>query len=435
MDHPAIPVRTSSKRKGDAPKHSATSTAVAVTSEELQAQINKARDDEKAQEKIAKLVPKTSSEFWDEQVKLAQISMQKDQLKYRSEKRKFHDADPDGDYDTSAKGRDQKVRIKTWRSNIDLYQAQSKQIQESKSPIPQAIRASAVENFFQYKLETPTPAIGGQRPKDEARALRKKAIEVYAVHNPGSADYYDIITAVNHPDDSIITSHIFPKKFGLVDMTAFFGRGDELHSVRNVMMMSKAAERRFDKYLFCIVPTYTRNLAGILNWKRAKPTEYKIKVMEPKSSLMQEKVFGLGDTKWVDLDGKILEWKSDARPRRRYLWFHYACAQVKLGRLDDKGDLPNRREEVYWGTMGKWFKSTLLAGVAEALGNQWEEIAESFDVDDEDESGQNNARDYSLGMAMNAAVMGSTDETNEDDNEDDELEGDDEQPDVTGEED
>ena len=39
--------------------------------------------------------------------------------------------------------------------------------------------------------------------------------------------------------------------------------------------------------------------------------------------------FPWGGTKWNDLDGQELLFKSDARPRAQYLYYHYCVAMLR----------------------------------------------------------------------------------------------------------
>jgi hypothetical protein len=92
--------------------------------------------------------------------------------------------------------------------------------------------------------------------------------------------------------------------------------------------MSKDAEERFDKGLFVIVPTVDDPVSqhDIDAWSASEPKEYKIRLLDKECPLMK-RFLEHRPEKWINVDGKLVEFRNDHRPRARYIYFHY-CVSI-----------------------------------------------------------------------------------------------------------
>ena len=136
--------------------------------------------------------------------------------------------------------------------------------------------------------------------------------------------------------------------------------------------MSAEAERRFDSFLMVIVPLVEdeSDEAQIRQWHAREANRYKIRVLEPEDKLMRERVIGNEPTMWSEIDARELEFRSSARPRSRYLYYHYCVAMLKRAR--HKGlhaqMLKDELGRKFWGIPGLYIRRQLLRAFVDEIG-------------------------------------------------------------------
>lgn len=175
-------------------------------------------------------------------------------------------------------------------------------------------------------------------------------------------------------------AHIFAFHHGQDTMEAIFGPSEtpELFSPLNGILMSSAAESRFDKGYFVIVPRTSPNpsRAEVQDWHNWEPKEYQIRVLEPDVKEMNLFISTYSNKKWKELDGQPVTFKSSFRPRARYLYFHYCVTILRRSWVKDQPSVALRDElgRLYWGTPGRFMRKNMLLAFVEELGHDYEAL-------------------------------------------------------------
>ena len=173
--------------------------------------------------------------------------------------------------------------------------------------------------------------------------------------------------------------HFFPWKHGQDVMNAIFGQTDdnsELMKAENAILWFEEAQERFSSRQFVIIPDIPDNSdqGQIERWEASPIRDYKIRILNPQSKSMSAKILRT-NKRWNDLDGTKVEFRSDWRPRARYIYFSYCCAMVAeafAGRhlMVSKNELG----APYWGTPGRYMPKNMLLGFVENLGHEYEHL-------------------------------------------------------------
>ena len=82
------------------------------------------------------------------------------------------------------------------------------------------------------------------------------------------------------------------------------------------------------------------------------------------------------ETKWYELEGRKLVFRTNFRPRSRYLYWHYVVSVLKLSYLKRKLDTEHDNQVgcAYWGTGGKWLKSSHMKAFTAEVGYDYEKM-------------------------------------------------------------
>lgn len=159
-------------------------------------------------------------------------------------------------------------------------------------------------------------------------------------------------------------------------MTKIFGpeAEHEMFSVNNGIVMSTVAETRMDKGLFVIVPFVNdESEAEVKAWHESNPKRYKVRVLDRNQKLMEGEIPG-SDPKmeWADLDGHELQFRSDHRPRARYLYYSYCVSMLRRSHHQGKHEeiLKDHLGRKFWGTPGAYLRQSYLLAFVEEIGAQ-----------------------------------------------------------------
>lgn len=138
--------------------------------------------------------------------------------------------------------------------------------------------------------------------------------------------------------------------------------------------MSTMAEARMEKGLFVIVPfANDESEAEVKAWHESSPKRYKLRVLDETDKMMKESIPGT-DTKikWTDLDGRELQFRSNHRPRARYLYYSYCVSMLRRSHHQGHHEtiLQDHLGRKFWGTPGAYMRQTYLLAFVEEIGAQ-----------------------------------------------------------------
>jgi hypothetical protein len=182
--------------------------------------------------------------------------------------------------------------------------------------------------------------------------------------------------------DTMTAAHLFAWKHGQEMMTSIFGEMNppELFSPYNGLLISTTAEKMLDEGRIVIVPRLPDrpSKSEVDNWQRCKIKQYQIRVLET-TGIMQTAIFGRGDKrKWFELDKQPVSFRSDFRPRARYLYFLYCTTMLRRSWRsgEQKIALANELGKPYWGTRENFMKKGMLLAFVEEMGHEYEDLLE-----------------------------------------------------------
>ncbi|KAK5679126.1 hypothetical protein LTS10_008785 [Elasticomyces elasticus] len=391
-----VPVRTSSLVPTTQAKQDTLGEFSDIPAPELELTKHRLRADRADTRKNLKRLRHSSSEYYLTDAKSQAMDGRLTRLEMREDWNAFEQRDNEGhdDEDTlfakwqaTDRYKELRARLRSSESLEAISKLQAERL-DSNIGFPGAVKQGYWVNFISSANGMDIkPRGGGGRDSSEQSNLRKELATAYNALNPEYPDdgelWCPVLSALFNntymEDNSMTAAHIFPCKFGTVQMEAFFGEGkaQELMSKENVCLLSTSIEKRFDRYMLGFVPDCNvRNLEAVKKWLNGTQ-EYVVKVYDKEYKDMLVRIHPSVDTnspklRFVDLDGKRLVWKNAQRPRARYLWFHTFCCTLKESYGTPKGMQPDatksRFGDMYWGTVGKYFKTSMLIGAAEQIG-------------------------------------------------------------------
>ena len=266
--------------------------------------------------------------------------------------------------------------------DIKLYQAQAEKMrsQEEKS----SFRRAFMDLFIGAETGLGIKNSRGQRDNSlQSNFVAELMTKLDSRHpDPRSDEVWCPVTGKYWDKGSTTAGHIFPSKCGETTMEAIFGRPEdgrsELFRAVNGILWSTRAEERFEGGHFVIVPDIVDQPTqqDINTWEASDPREYKIRVLNPDHDLMKRLISGT-DIIWVDLDNERMKFKTNFRPRARYLYFAYCAAMLRRS-FTGKHFEVSRAElrKKFWGTPGRYMRESMLLGFVEEMGHDYEHLLE-----------------------------------------------------------
>ncbi|KAI1095613.1 hypothetical protein F5B19DRAFT_489272 [Rostrohypoxylon terebratum] len=199
-------------------------------------------------------------------------------------------------------------------------------------------------------------------------------------------------------------AQLYPAK-SIEHMNLIFGEGakEELMTASNGLFLCPDIEKVLELGYLAIVPDVrlepdanedpttdmmTRR-QNVNDWENLNPKEYKLIVLDNSKSLKKrlKGVFQFSSVYNIqsveDLDGRRLTFRTNFRPRARFMWWAYLNAVVNLCYrkkstrgidVDKEVELGNR----YWGTRGKYVNKNQLLGFVEHLGHDVASISSTL---------------------------------------------------------
>ena len=272
--------------------------------------------------------------------------------------------------------------------------------------------------------------LGKKRERDIQTKFRDELIDQHGARqsdplNEGLGGIWCPVIGKYFSSREMIASHLFPFRYGQATMDVIFGSQPEpeLLSTSNGLMLHHEVERQLDQGNLVIVPDLPNNPSddAVRRWHQAARKEYKIRLTDIKSEKMGKRVDFRSKETWLDLDGVKLSFKTDVRPRARYLYFLYCAAMLKRSwtTVQASDVLRDELGQKYWGTAGEFMKKNQLLGFVESMGHDYEELLEGAI----EEPGVEEADEAALAVVTHEIVGRRTEEDedeSQDESEDDE---------------
>ena len=263
-----------------------------------------------------------------------------------------------------------------------LYEAQAEKMRSQEEKFN--LRRSFVKLFIGAKTGLNIKNCRGQRDNSLQSNFVAELMTKMDSRHPDTRS--DVIwcpaTGSYWPKDATTVGHIFPLNCGEATMEAIFGRLEggqsELFRAENGILWSTEAEARFEGGHFVIVPDIVDQPTQqeVDTWEASDPREYKIRVLNPDHDLMKRLVWNT-DKIWADLDNERMKFKTNFRPRPRYLYFAYCAAMLRRsfgGKHLEVSRLELRKR--FWGTPGRYMREGMLLGFVEEMGHDYEHLLE-----------------------------------------------------------
>ena len=237
----------------------------------------------------------------------------------------------------------------------------------------------------------------GERSARLQSRFKKELVKAYDAKYPHGKSHFFWCPVLADWVERIVAAHLFPAKAGYEVMASIFGQPvldidpkrpekgkGELFRAVNGILWSYAAEERFEKGQFIVVPDMSdmASEAEIQAWHASKPREFRIRVVRPGAEEMQMIVKPGSSKQWKDLDNTRLRFRSDFRPRTRYLYFAY-CQVILRNAWPNSSLLHGEVGKKYSGSTGRFMRKDMLAGFVEQLGQDWEYLLDNAFEDEE----------------------------------------------------
>ena len=289
----------------------------------------------------------------------------------------------------SEEGRSLFLQEQSLELDIRLYQTQAEKMrsQEEKSSFCRAF----MDLFTGAKTGLGIKNSRGQRDNSlQSNFVAELMTKLDSRHpDTGKDEVWCPATGRYWPKGCMTAGHIFPSKCGETTIETIFGRPEggrsELFRAENGILWSTPAEERFEGGHFVIVPDIVDQPTqqDVNTWEASDPREYKIRVLNPGDVSMKRQIFGT-DKLWADLDNERMKFKTNFRPRARYLYFAYCAAMLRrsfAGKNLETSKAELRKK--FWGARGRYMRESMLLGFVEEMGHDYEDLLEGA-IEEED---------------------------------------------------
>ncbi|KUJ13680.1 uncharacterized protein LY89DRAFT_736685 [Mollisia scopiformis] len=451
MDAPKIPERTSSKRATNASSRGSTSSATLVGFDTLQISdmdsLKRGRKDLEESIKIAKKKLKVkgsfSIEFWTAKKEVADLTHEKNELHRRISIESFEG--PRASWEESNAAKELFEEQKAWQLEASLAKKQIDRLTKANvSEKDRIIGRSYVGSFTTSRmgLDIQPPRVPSASKRnaesDIQSTFKTDLIKAYgAAHGEDQYDstsshvWCPILKRFFLRGEESTAAHLFAWKHGQQAMDAIFGPMEhpELNSPRNGMLVSTVFENVWDEGFLAIVPAISDEPSPeeVEAWEKSEPKEYKIRILNLEHKLAGKEIEPTlsGDTKkWRELHGEELTFRTEFRPRARYLYFHY-CLQIlrfSWWEVNEKSNqlagraIRGEMNKKFWGTKGRYVPEYMIRAFIEEIGQDWEVEEEHGE---ETSEAQAETQDALLqAMVDQAAPIFEDDDDDEDEDED-----------------
>ncbi|KAG8673663.1 hypothetical protein FPOAC2_07119 [Fusarium poae] len=324
----------------------------------------------------------TGDDCWERYLQISRLNIQKVQLDSQINLIKFDDE----------KWYEQPI-AQELKLQHDIWTQWEKTVSKQKSRCTR-------ETFLRL---SPTSGVGGfdmprgqgQRNNSAQSNMCTAMWNVYCPDAKSTKMRWDPIRHKWGDSENTNAAHLFPWSQSAF-MDEIFGNGaaKELFSPRNGIFLHKFVEQALDKGLIVIVPDIDLNPTEPdlpLNdetirqkrskeWEEMTPKEYKVMVVDKNHPEVTKELYEFGPmgfSRLLDLHERKLKFRTDFRPRSRYIWWTFLNAILRTAWTGKQEDKNIQHEEVrkstrYWGR--KYVKRNQLLGFVEEIGHDVESI-------------------------------------------------------------
>ncbi|RWQ91615.1 hypothetical protein C8Q69DRAFT_122967 [Paecilomyces variotii] len=318
-----------------------------------------------------------NAEFWAETAEFNNIMIQRAETERNISLQDFKG--PRSEWETTEEAKSILERIKAYKVQRRICDQRSEKVGEKGS---HSLRASFVKLFTtsQMGLEIKDTGAGKRDGKLQIQ-VRKATIDAYGSRHPTEEDLlWCPILERWTPESEMTAAPLFAWMHGQDTMDAIFGTTDtpELFSPKNGLMISTCIEKYFDSGKIVLVPDIPEHasIIDIKGWVKRDPRQYKIRILDPNWKKLDKLIHPWIGLKWSALQDRRLVFKTQFRPRARYVYFHY-CVQVlrhiwQQETPDAIGVLTDEEGKPFWATPSKYMSKNMLRAFVEELGHEYE---------------------------------------------------------------
>ena len=278
-------------------------------------------------------------------------------------------------------------------AKLESYEQQIERLNDNAGSIEErATQRSYVSCFLSSKLGADADVAAGRRSKIEQSSFRDQVFNAYhVIDQDDSAQAWDIVFRQPRPTSELVAAHLFAYRHGEDALVTIFGdaaKGD-LFSPSNGLLLPLPIEEQLEKGIFTLYPNFPDHASREEReqWQKSEPKEWRIRFLDkpvlPTSAKahkpLYHKVYDLGkNILWKDLDGKKLEFRSNARPKARYVYFHFLLNMLRFAWRRKEAAVEILEPELgmpYWGSPEKYTQKGQLRGFVDQLGHVLPDLA------------------------------------------------------------
>ena len=268
----------------------------------------------------------------------------------------------------------------------------------------------------------------GRRDPNIQSDFRKALIKACNSNPPDPKDSRLWCPVLNGWVSDTTAAHIFPYEQGQAAMSNIFGTHNELSEIENGLLLSTDAENKIGKGNIVLVPNVSNDSSKQVmdEWSRSNPKQYKIRVLNPTAKGM-DKYHPCGHlTKktWNDLDGNEVHFRSNHRPRTRYMYWLYCQTMLRRSWKAKPAERHEKAKEEFgkkfWGSRGPYMKKNMLRAFVLEMGQEYEHLLEGAVP----ETASDNEPNPMALTAANNAILHNLQKDEDSDDDDSEVESD-----------
>lgn len=206
----------------------------------------------------------------------------------------------------------------------------------------------------------------GARDRSDQTSFRNRVLAAYnppgTDSDPDNVESWCPVSKRLFMEQNVIAAHIVPYSIGEVNAAYLFGLDPEagyeaIWSVKNGMSLHHNVEKALDAARIIIVQD------------EDDVSELKLIVLD--ETLLNKKMFEDGP-RFRDVNHQRLEFRTTARPGRRFLYLHYLLTLFRRKRFNVDGwedDQKKITNTYLWGTPGPWLRRSIIKALAFEVGD------------------------------------------------------------------